>query len=591
LLLELPYREIWAVDFEFIADPGERPAPVCMVAMELRSRRVIRLWQDDLRSLKEAPFNTGPNSLFVAYYASAEIGCFLALGWSVPARVLDLFTEFRVETNGITGLRPSLLGALQYFGLPGIGAEEKASMRRLISNGGPWSNDVQLAILEYCQGDVEALEQLLPALAPAIATNKKRLGQALLRGRYMTAVARMEWTGVPIDVSTLALLRRHGEIIKLALIEEVDREFGVFEGLSFRSARFEEYLIRKGIPWPRLPSGRLALDRDTFRTQAKLYPELIGPIYELRQSLSELRLENLSVGSDGRCRTLLSPFRSKTGRNQPSTSKWIFGPSAWYRGLIKPPPWFSLVYLDWSSQEIAIAAALSGDRALIADYADGDPYLKFAKRTRLAPSEATKKSHKAVRDLVKIVFLAVNYGMSAQGLAMLASLSVPKAQQLLQLHRDRYPRFWWWMGDQVNLGLAGIPLQTRFGWKITYCNGTSEPNARSVMNFPMQAHGAEMLRLACCEATEQALSICAPVHDALLLETKTEYAARDIARLRGIMEKASEAVMGLPGFQCRVDVDPIHFPDRYMDPRGAVMWGRIMKLLDDAERRPSRGTA
>ena len=38
------YREIWLVDFEFRAPPGERPEPLCMVAREWRSGRTIRLW-------------------------------------------------------------------------------------------------------------------------------------------------------------------------------------------------------------------------------------------------------------------------------------------------------------------------------------------------------------------------------------------------------------------------------------------------------------------------------------------------------------------------------------------------------------------
>ena len=39
------YREIWAIDFEFQSLPGERPIPVCLVALELRTNRKIRLWQ------------------------------------------------------------------------------------------------------------------------------------------------------------------------------------------------------------------------------------------------------------------------------------------------------------------------------------------------------------------------------------------------------------------------------------------------------------------------------------------------------------------------------------------------------------------
>ena len=39
-----------------------------------------------------------------------------------------------------------------------------------------------------------------------------------------------------------------------------------------------------------------------------------------------------------------------------------------------------------------------------------------------------------------------------------------------------------------------------------------------MQNFPMQANGAEMLRLACCLATEGGVRICAQVHYALLIE-------------------------------------------------------------------------
>jgi hypothetical protein len=47
-LNELPFKEIWAVDFEFGADPGENPDPVCLVALEIHSGRKVRLWRDEL---------------------------------------------------------------------------------------------------------------------------------------------------------------------------------------------------------------------------------------------------------------------------------------------------------------------------------------------------------------------------------------------------------------------------------------------------------------------------------------------------------------------------------------------------------------
>ena len=60
---------------------------------------------------------------------------------------------------------------------------------------------------------------------------------------------------------------------------------------------------------------------------------------------------------------MLSAFGDKTGRNQPSSNKFIFGSSVWLRSLIKPAEGWGIAYIDWSQQEFGIAAALSGDEA------------------------------------------------------------------------------------------------------------------------------------------------------------------------------------------------------------------------------------
>ena len=49
------FAEIWCADFEFRADPGEHPWPVCMVAQELKTGKVIRLWRDELLTLRLPP--------------------------------------------------------------------------------------------------------------------------------------------------------------------------------------------------------------------------------------------------------------------------------------------------------------------------------------------------------------------------------------------------------------------------------------------------------------------------------------------------------------------------------------------------------
>jgi hypothetical protein len=568
----LPFSEIWAIDFEFIAEPGENPDPVCLVAWELRSGRKVRMWRVDFGALP--PYPTGPEALFVAYYASAEIGCHLALGWPVPERVLDLFAEFRNRTNGLpTVAGVSLLGALAFYGLDGIGAAAKDEMRDVILRGGPWSDSEQTAILDYCEGDVAALERLLAVMLPSID-----LPRALLRGRAMAAAARIERNGVPIDTDTLLKLKRHWSEIQDHLIKEIDVTYGVFEGRTFKADRFARWLEQTGIPWPRLESGRLDLSDRAFREVARAHP-CIAPLRELRGSLSEMRLSDLAVGRDGRNRTLLSAFRARTGRNQPSNTKFIFGPSVWLRGLIKPPPGHGLAYIDWSQQEFGIAAALSRDPLMMEAYRTGDPYLAFGKQAGAVPSDATKVTHKAVRDQFKACVLAVQYGMGPHALAARIGQPAIRARELLRLHRETYSMFWRWSDAAVDHAMLTGSIHTTFGWRLQVPAGA---NHRSLRNFPMQANGTEMLRLACCLATERHIEVCAPVHDAVLICARLERMATEVTRTQEAMREASRIVLN--GFELGSDASIVRFPDRYMDPRGTLMWERVMALLDRAGR-------
>jgi hypothetical protein len=565
------FREVVAVDFEFIATPGDRPLPVCMVAHELRSGRQFRQWQDQLGP--QPPFASGPDTLFVAYFASAELGCYRALGWPMPPRILDLFTEFRCRTNGLaTAAGNSLLGALAYLGLDAMGATEKDEMRALILSGGPWSGDERTAILDYCQGDVEALERLLPAMAPQID-----LPRALLRGRYMAAVATMEHYGVPIDVDMLELLRRNWTGIQDQLITEIDAAYGVFEGRTFKTDRFLRWLAANNIRWPELESGRPDLSDETFRQQARAYPA-VAPLRELRSALSELRLNDLAVGRDGRNRCLLSPFRARSSRNAPSNTKFIFGPSVWLRGLVKPPPCYGVAYLDWEQQEFGIAAVLSGDTAMQAAYRSGDPYLSFAKQAGAVPADATKKTHGPIRELYKTCALGVQYGMEADSLALRIGQPPIVARDLLRAHRETFRQFWAWSDAAVDQAMLLGMISTVFGWPVRIGD---KVNPRSLRNFPMQANGAEMMRIACCLATERGVEVCAPVHDAVLIAAPLDRLDADIAAMRAATVEASRAV--LAGFELGTDVKVVRWPDRYMDPRGRVMWDRVCGLVMVAE--------
>jgi DNA polymerase-1 len=570
-LEQWPYHEIWAVDFEFMTGSGERPDPVCLCARELRSGREIRLWRDEFGPAP--PYPTDADSLLIAYYASAELSCHLALGWPMPARILDLFTEFRCRTNGLAVPAGSgLIGAFTAFGLDTMGATKKKEMQEAIGNGTWQGRYTPEEILNYCMGDVDALARLLPVMAPRID-----LPRALLRGRYMAAAAHMECAGVPIDLPMLNKLRRYWAPIQDALIARIDADFHVFDGRTFKLERFEAWLIHTGIPWPRLDSGRLDLSDGTFRQMARIYP-VVSPLRELRSSLADLRLNDLAVGHDSRNRTILSAFRARTGRNQPSASRFIFGPSVWIRSLIKPPPGMAVAYIDFEQQEFAIAAKLSSDPNMLAAYASGDPYLAFAKQAGAIPEDGTKEAHVNVRELFKTTALAVLYGMEAYGLALKLDQPTIVARDLLRAHHETFRRFWRWSDAVVDHAKLTGQLRTVFGWTLHGCCGA---NPRSLRNFEMQSHGAEMLRLACCLATERGVEVCAPVHDAVLIMAPVGEIEAAVAVTREAMAEASRVV--LDGFEVRTETKVTRYPARFSDKRGTRMWSIVTQLVEEAE--------
>ena len=468
------FREVWNVDFEFGSDSNLHPVPVCMVARELFTRREIRAWKDELQAMFRAPFDVGPEALLVAYNAVSELRCFLALRWPFPHNALDLYVEHRLQTNAfLPKNQNNLLAALAMRGLADIDASEKTSMRQLIMSRTSWSPAEQKAILDYCATDVDAGEALLPVMLPSID-----LPAALYRARYMAAVACMEHIGVPVDAPLYRRMTSDWERLKLALIRDVDVNYGVYEEQHFRTNRFADYLARQNInDWP-VKSGNLVLDRDTFRSQAQIRPQL-EQLRQLRTTLNELRLTDLRIGADGRNRCSLFPFWTATGRNQPPPTQFIFGPARWCRGLIRPPEGYGLAYVDWSAQEFAIMAGLSGDEQLIKAYENSDPYMQFARDTKLAPPNATKHSHPEIRNACKRLLLGVPYGMTPQGLAMAVKIPPADAREIYARHRATYRRFWLWADDRLTTAQFSGEIHSEFGCRRAHVEPGDETAERS----------------------------------------------------------------------------------------------------------------
>ena len=200
-----------------------------------------------------------------------------------------------------------------------------------------------------------------------------------------------------------------------------------------------------------------------------------------------------------------------------------------------------------------------------------DPYLAFAHRAGLAPDGATKATHPEIRNICKVALLGMNYGMGVRSLAAGTGLAVVEAEALHRQLKRVHDQFQQWSRRVVNTGLLRRELSTYFGWRAEV---VAASKTTTLQNFPAQAHGAEMLRLACCLIAEDDIQLCCPIHDAVLVEAGAEEIDEVVARTRGHMAEASRAVLG--GFEVKTDADIKRFPDHYMDPRGVEMWELMM---------------
>jgi hypothetical protein len=89
-----------------------------------------------------------------------------------------------------------------------------------------------------------------------------------------------------------------------------------------------------------------------------------------------------------------------------------------------------------------------------------------------------------------------------------------------------------------------------------------------------------MLRLAACLLVERGIGLCAPVHDAVLVEGPAAEIEDVVAQTRAAMAEASRVV--LAGFEIGTDSKIVRWPDRYVDESGAAFWDTVLRLAGPA---------
>jgi DNA polymerase family A len=611
------FGNVYVVDTEYYDEaglPNGRVVPVALQAYEVRSSQWVSVFFEKRSSSYDNPLD--PNALFLTFNASAEWNCFLSLGWALPRNCIDFYIEFK---NQVSALKPppqfrqprnpdkwnsSLLAVARWCGVPVRAAMDKRAARDLILRGHPYSAEDREFVLDYCGDDVLDTALICKVMLPRIGN----IPQAIFRAHFMRAVAKIQRAGLPVDTASYARLLKHRDALKLQLVSQLaGTPMDIYEGSTQKYQKLEVLVRSLGLedawPMPKRKRSRKHAERphgqsrkvfstevESFESMGVLRPEL-APLADVVKRMRDLKAFDLAIGTDGRSRYPLFPFDTATGRCAPPSKRFLFQQSAWTRGLIAPPPGWAISYLDYSAAEVLIAAVLSGDPNMLGDYRDGDPYTNCAIRMGLAPEGSTKETIGALRDIMKVWLLSTLYGASPKSLHdKLPGSTLWQAEEFVRKNRVSYSRYWQWSDLRTDIFLYETGIEsTVFGWQhhLDPSERTDEylfSSARNrSRNFPMQATCAEILRWACVVASDEEITIHAPVHDAVLIGAPDAEIESSVARMRQHMISASHLVLGV---EMKVPVPAIiRYPDRMRDPRGAQVWDQMMCSLANLDQK------
>ena len=472
-----------------------------------------------------------------------------------------------------------------------IDTEEKDAVRRIIIDGDRGEIIRNMSRIQaYNMSDIRLLPQMLNEFYKVHRlhgfSKAHWLKAALLRGEYATRTAWMTRLGYPVNMTKVkAFTDNVAEIIKSAAEDCLASDPGVQSFRWNKSRRsysvyekpIKDWIKTQGIKgWRKTDKGQLSLSKDAFNDWFDSRSEGLAGAFcrylKTKQSLNGFvpggkkgRFTDY-VGMDGRARPYFGIYGSQSSRSQPGSTGFIPLKAHWMRNFIEVGRGHACCGVDYSSQEFLIAATLSQDDVMIDAYASGDVYLAFAKAIGLVPVDATKKSHPYERDLCKTLILAISYDMSPMGLAARLTLQTKKtwtegqATDLIERFYETYDCYKEWKDEIQDRYRSEGFLDLPDGWVMWGDNR----NARSVGNFPVQGHGATIMRNAVRRAQDDGMEVIYTLHDALYIQYRSPNYSAPL-RLKTHMADAFQEVMGVYGRTVPIRLDAMAWSLDYKD--------------------------
>ena len=566
------FERVLAVDTEYRSDiTNTIPNKVlCFVYIDVFTGETFRYWEHE-KNYSERHFNYD-ECLLISYNSVAEFGSYLARMHGRPLNMYDamvetarLYKPMRMQKGQM-----KLLSTAEYYGIKDkmTETEKEENLDRILRRNKfsdlpfKYSLDEQKEILKYCEADTELLRQVFIKQVQDIESKcnlktdddcRDELWRIMNRGYAQGCCALVERNGVPIDYPLVKKFNDNWVFVKDNLIREVNKDLDVFtDDLKLSFEKFDRLIINENLSdrWPRMKTGHFTTNKNVIKKYLK--NEKINKFNIIRQFQNMTKLTAYTPGTDGRVRYSANMFGTVTGRASPSSAKNPFAASKWARNFIKPSLGNILVYMDYASQEPAIMGYLSQDKKLIEAYKSGDLYIHSMKLFGKLDDNATEETHPKERKIGKILFLANVYGQGPKAVASQLNCTVAHAKFLQKKWRDIYSVYCNWSDGIIEAGLNKGYLSTVNGWQrhikdlFKIKDGKKVDIRRSLMNWPIQSHGAEILRKALQDLTDEQFEVCALVHDAILIQIPIADFNSRLDEAKRIMVNASIEIVGGP---------------------------------------------
>jgi len=536
--------------------------PICACLVNLETGEEHPFWNDSFDDLRRF-INDNLDCLFVAHNMTSEVRVLKHLSVPIPNLWYCTFISYRWLSNRRIGKRDksippaSLVAALEHFG---EAHEDPIGKRELQERLGKlqYHPSERERILRYCLQDCHATATLFRHL--------RRQGAPCERSwtEYAKAVVDIEDEGLLIDERALGEIVGSARRLRDLLVAKGNHEYPFFDANgSLNAAQTLDWVRQRSKSWcgALTKKGALSLADKSLEKLATRFPE-IENVRQIKASISLLKNAGLKA-SRGRSYFSVVPFRTITGRNAPSD--FLFAKPKWCRFLVIPEPGHILLGVDYDAQEFGIAAALSGDKAMLDAYWDGDPHIGFAIRTGACPRGATKETHPAMRKRYKETNLAILYGKTIPATALMLGTSQAAAAKLYAEHQRLFPTFWDWSARVKSKIRRTGEMWSSLGWRAK----TKFSSPRSKLNFAMQATGADIMRLSIVYLRQLGVRVLAPIHDGFLLTCRMDEHDDTVKRIDLAFDKACRQALGGRTLRWTVSAP---YTQRYVDEDGQEMW-------------------